>query len=187
LRQHTRTRRLRLAIGGGILALLIAGAAALVVARAMKPAIDSKLASKIGDLLPQISRAERPAFAAQALAELEVGRLPAPMIAALNDLSTMPPEYAAMSLAKVLTDPAVLPLWRRACPAGPRALADALRAGASDGAAICGDCPRACGRLGAPLSGHPATVAFAVLAADALAQHGSLHRVEVELLRSLAE
>lgn len=186
MRQHERSRRLRLAIFAVVATAAIVGAIALLVFRDSGSSIDRELATKIRSALPHISRADRPTFAASALAELEARRLPAPMLEALKEASSMPPEYVSMGFAKSLAAPEVVAVWKRACPSGPRAVANALEA-AAEPSAVCDACPRACAKLGSPLHGHAVVVAFAMLAADELSQHGSLHSLEVELLRMLAE
>jgi hypothetical protein len=182
LRLETRRRRRTFAIAGGAVAVLVAAVVVFVVTRASHPDIDRDLAGKIRAAIPHIHGESQSAFAAEALWELEAKRLPAPMLKALKNAANGGP-YGAMSLAEALADPAVVPIWKRACPGGPRVLADAMQTGGAS--AICDECPRACSKLGA-ISGHPVAVAFAVLAADALSEHGRLHSVEVELLQMLA-
>ncbi len=182
LRLESRRRRRSFIIAGSITALIVAAAVVFFATRSSND-IDRELAGKIRAAIPHI-HGDEAGFAAQALSELEARRLPKPMLKALEKAASGGP-YASMALAEALVDPALVPVWKRACPAGPRALADGLQSGA--GADVCGACPQACAKLGGKLYGHPAAVAFSLLAADALAQHGSLHSVEVELLQMLAQ
>jgi hypothetical protein len=186
--EMTRSRRRRLLIGGGVAALAVGAVVTVIALNVPRTHVDPALVSKIRGALPNISPSERPAFAGAALAELEAKRLPAPLIKALGEIQSMPPEYATMSLARPLASPEALSLWQHACPAGPRALAESAMSDRSSAVdSFCSACPAACARLKPTPSGHVAAVAFAAVAADELARQGDLDPLELELLRMIAD
>ncbi len=172
-----------LAIAAGIAALIIVVVVAFIATRRDHPSIDRELAARIRSSIPTFPAARERDFAAKALAELEERRLPAPMLMALKEAAIGGP-LATVSLAESFNKPEVRPLWRRTCPQGTRVLVDGIRRGS--GRVVCEGCAAACSRLGGNLDGPPAHVAFAMLSADVLSQHGSLDSVEVELLQILA-
>ncbi|MFV8754493.1 hypothetical protein ACNOYE_28425 [Nannocystaceae bacterium ST9] len=126
-----RRRRWTLVVGSIAIALIGAG----VIWRRMTglPSLDRETEQDIREALPEIEKLPveiRRSFAARALAELEPERLPAPMIAALNDYGGAPPHYAGMVLLEPFAhDADTRATWELACPAGLGAIAD----GAAEG------------------------------------------------------
>jgi hypothetical protein len=188
LQQAARTRRRRLVIFVGVAAVLVGTLVTVLALSASQPQIDRELAGKIRSAIPHISPSSRRGFAAEALAELEAKRLPEPMLKALGQVVGMPGDYMGMALATALVDPELVPLWTQTCPAGPRALAEAIQM--SPGSAIehfCSACEQACRRLDRTNYREVTPLAFAALALGHLSRHGALHSVEIELLRMLGE
>jgi hypothetical protein len=69
-----------------------------------RPRLDEETATEIAAALTQLSEQQRPMLAAQALVELEGGRIPAAASALLDSLPTLPPEQRPIAIAKALTD-----------------------------------------------------------------------------------
>src|SRR4051812_47265419 len=85
-RKLARDRRRRL-VAAGVGLAAVAGLVVLLVSRISKPAFDRDRVAKIRGAMSQLPPEVRQSFAAAALAELEEGRLPEQMIAALKRTS----------------------------------------------------------------------------------------------------
>lgn len=179
-------RRLMMFVG----ATLLAVAGGLVLAFLRRPGaagVDAQKLAEIRDFLPQIHGDSRRAFAASALAELEVGRLPQPILGALADAGNGAPELLQLTFAKALADPALAPVWKAECPQGPGALGTiAMSEPMAQGQKFCDACATACEKLGPGAHGKLGETALAALAAAHLARHADPDPTELELLRIVA-
>jgi hypothetical protein len=68
-----------------------------------RPALDEETASEIAGVLAAMPPERRPLLAAQALVELETGRIPTAAAQLLDTLPTLPPEHRTNAIAIALT------------------------------------------------------------------------------------
>src|SRR5690606_10939147 len=129
-----RRRRIGLAISAAVLVVL--GAAWAWWRATGLPAIPSDKQKEVREALDKLDTLPRelhPLLAAQAMAELERGRLPDAMVDAFEAVGTVPPEYAGMIMIKPFADdPDSLKAWTVACPAGVDAIVEVGRTGDID-------------------------------------------------------
>jgi hypothetical protein len=80
-----------------------------------RPELDAHAATKAVDVMSIVPEAQRPALAARALSEIEVGRIPAPALQVLQSLEAIPPEQRGLAIAKALSEPELLGALEAAC------------------------------------------------------------------------
>ena len=184
LRAQNRARARRLVA----LALFIAAAAVaavlLLVKGGRRGGPDPARLEKVRAAMAGIPGDLRAGFAAAALVELEAGRLPAPLLQALDKMQGAPVEMSDLLAARALPEGVTMQALRRACPVAPRAIADAVAlAPAAQKAAFCAPCADLCARLpSAPEGSRVGLLAFALVIADLLARDGGLDPTEETLL-----
>lgn len=155
------------------------------------PSLDEDAARELGrelDVLRELPPHRRRGAAGRALAAIEEGRLPAPLIVALVDGGRQSEPVRLATLRGALSDPAVVPLWRDLCGVDFD-LEETSRASRSGMRVY-----EACGlhRFGLSSASHVVTShAEEVLAAHAIFRHlqdaDALTEVEARALRSLGE
>jgi hypothetical protein len=100
------------------------------------PPLDPKTQQSVTealDLLDTLPREHHSQLAAQAMAELEGERLPAPMVKAFDDASSVPPDMVGLvSMRPFAEDADSLKAWAVACPAGADAIAEVSQTGDID-------------------------------------------------------
>lgn len=129
------SQRKRRWIGLGVAAAvaLVAGAVWIWWRATGLPPIDSETQKQVReamDNLDAIPGEYHATLAAAAMAELEVGRLPEPMVEAFDDVSKVPPDMASLIMLRPFADDAEsLKAWELACPNGADILAEAGMSG----------------------------------------------------------
>lgn len=136
-----RKRRL-IGLGATVaVALVVGGAWAWWRATGLPP-IDSETKAEVHeamDAIDTLPRQHHAPLAAQAMAELEVGRLPPPMVDAFEDVNAVPPSMVSVIVMKPFAeDEDSLRAWTVACRAGADAIAAVAQTGDID--ALFADC-----------------------------------------------
>lgn len=156
-----------------------------------RPALDENAAAEVAEALDLISPEFRPVAAARGLAELEVGRLGGPLLAAFEGFGSVDFEQRSTMIAAGLDSSEGRAGWAQVCPASFdetfRALAtvaavdqvSVLRA-ACDPAKL-----RLLGDDGSPYR-DPLALALALVTYGALEGHGRVSDAELRAIKALA-
>jgi hypothetical protein len=183
-------RRKSLMIGAASLVGIIGILGALWwTTRPLIPPLPRERVQKIEEALPMLRKevgASR-ALAATALVELEEGRLPPAMLAALRKFPAAPPSMAGMICAESIASPELLELFVAACPDGPAGMSNAISSGSSAPlTAVCGDALQGLMSADEAAGAPAACVALSATVWAYLGRKRSREGIEREFLRMLA-